>query len=74
MTRTSLLIRMKLETWDQNVNFNNGKRKNECLLYTQRPWRGETGSDISGIPIDAIKDIQVLRRRISNTVLMQLLV
>jgi iron complex outermembrane receptor protein len=33
-----------------------------ALLYTQTsPGRGETGSDISGIPIDAIKDIQVLR-------------
>jgi iron complex outermembrane receptor protein len=32
-----------------------------ALLYTQTsPGRGETGSDISGIPIDAIKDIQVL--------------
>jgi iron complex outermembrane receptor protein len=32
------------------------------LCYTQTsPGRGETGSDISGIPIDAIKDIQVLR-------------
>jgi iron complex outermembrane receptor protein len=32
------------------------------VLYTQTsPGRGETGSDISGIPIDAIKDIQVLR-------------
>jgi iron complex outermembrane receptor protein len=59
--RTSLLIRMKLETWDQNVNFNNGKRKNLVLVIHKRPWRGETGSDISGIPIDAIKDIQVLR-------------
>jgi iron complex outermembrane receptor protein len=41
----------------------NGKRKNlSALLYTQTsPGRGETGSDISGIPIDAIKDIQVLR-------------
>jgi iron complex outermembrane receptor protein len=41
----------------------NGKRKNlSSLLYTQTsPGRGETGSDISGIPIDAIKDIQVLR-------------
>ncbi len=41
----------------------NGKRKNlSALLYTQTsPGRGETGSDISGIPIDAIKDIEVLR-------------
>jgi iron complex outermembrane receptor protein len=41
----------------------NGKRKNlSALLYTQTsPGRGETGSDISGIPIDAIKDIVVLR-------------
>lgn len=41
----------------------NGKRKNlSALLYTQTsPGRGETGSDISGIPLDAIKDIQVLR-------------
>ena len=41
----------------------NGKRKNlSALLYTQTsPGRGETGSDISGIPVDAIKTIQVLR-------------
>ena len=41
----------------------NGKRKNlSSLLYTQTsPGRGETGSDISAIPIDAIKTIQVLR-------------
>jgi hypothetical protein len=46
------------------------------LLYTQTsPGRGETGSDISGIPIDAIKDIQVLETvHLHNTVLMQLLV
>ncbi|PKH51116.1 ferric enterobactin receptor [Tenacibaculum sp. Bg11-29] len=41
----------------------NGKRKNlSALLYTQTsPGRGETGSDISGIPTDAIKSVQVLR-------------
>ncbi|MBE7653520.1 TonB-dependent receptor [Tenacibaculum finnmarkense] len=41
----------------------NGKRKNlSSLLYTQTsPGRGETGSDISGIPTDAIKTVQVLR-------------
>ncbi len=41
----------------------NGKRKNlSALLYTQTsPGRGETGADISGIPTDAIKSIQVLR-------------
>ena len=41
----------------------NGKRKNlSSLLYTQTsPGRGETGSDISGIPVDAIKSVQVLR-------------
>ncbi|WP_233900293.1 TonB-dependent receptor [Tenacibaculum piscium] len=41
----------------------NGKRKNlSALLYTQAaPGRGETGSDISGIPTDAIKTVQVLR-------------
>ena len=41
----------------------NGKRKNvSALLYTQdSPGRGETGTDISAIPIDAIKSIQVLR-------------
>ncbi|MDP5093214.1 MAG: TonB-dependent receptor, partial [Polaribacter sp.] len=41
----------------------NGKRKNlSALLYTQTsPGRGETGSDISGIPIDAIKTVEVLR-------------
>jgi iron complex outermembrane receptor protein len=41
----------------------NGKRKNvSALLYTQdSPGRGETGTDISAIPVDAIKSIQVLR-------------
>ncbi|MFY9242209.1 MAG: TonB-dependent receptor [Polaribacter sp.] len=41
----------------------NGKRKNlSALLYTQTsPGRGETGSDISGIPVDAIKTVEVLR-------------
>ena len=41
----------------------NGKRKNlSALLYTQTsPGRGETGADISGIPTDAIKSVQVLR-------------
>ncbi|MGG8496745.1 TonB-dependent receptor [Tenacibaculum sp. TC6] len=41
----------------------NGKRKNlSSLLYTQTsPGRGETGADISGIPTDAIKTIQILR-------------
>jgi len=41
----------------------NGKRKNlSALLYTQTsPGRGETGADISGIPVDAIKRIEVLR-------------
>lgn len=41
----------------------NGKRKNlSALLYTQdSPGRGETGADISGIPTDAIKSIQILR-------------
>ncbi len=41
----------------------NGKRKNlSALLYTQTsPGRGETGADISGIPTDAIKNIQILR-------------
>ena len=41
----------------------NGKRKNlSSLLYTQTsPGRGETGSDISAIPTDAIKSIQILR-------------
>ncbi|WP_298779243.1 TonB-dependent receptor [uncultured Polaribacter sp.] len=41
----------------------NGKRKNlSALLYTQTsPGRGETGSDISGIPTDAIKTVEVLR-------------
>jgi iron complex outermembrane receptor protein len=41
----------------------NGKRKNlSALLYTQTsPGRGETGSDISGIPVDAIKSVEVLR-------------
>ena len=41
----------------------NGKRKNlSALLYTQTsPGRGETGADISGIPTDAIKRVEVLR-------------
>jgi iron complex outermembrane receptor protein len=39
----------------------NGKRKNLSAYFKTSPGRGETGSDISGIPIDAIKDIQVLR-------------
>lgn len=41
----------------------NGKRKNlSALLYTQdSPGRGETGADISAIPTDAIKSIQILR-------------
>ena len=41
----------------------NGKRKNlSSLLYTQTsPGRGETGADISGIPTEAIKTIQILR-------------
>ncbi len=41
----------------------NGKRKNlSSLLNTQTsPARGETGSDISAIPVDAIKRIEILR-------------
>lgn len=41
----------------------NGKRKNSsALVYTQTsPGRGESGSDISAIPTDAIKRIEVLR-------------
>ena len=41
----------------------NGKRKNlSALLYTQTsPGRGETGADISGIPTDAIKRVDILR-------------
>lgn len=41
----------------------NGKRKNlSSLLYTQTsPGRGETGSDISAIPQDAIKRVEILR-------------
>ncbi|MBY0574834.1 MAG: TonB-dependent receptor [Undibacterium sp.] len=41
----------------------NGKRKNSsALLYTQSsPGRGESGADISAIPQDAIKRIEVLR-------------
>lgn len=41
----------------------NGKRKNaSALVYTQTsPGRGESGADISAIPIDAIKRIDVLR-------------
>lgn len=41
----------------------NGKRKNaSSLVYTQTsPGRGESGADISAIPTDAIKRIEVLR-------------
>jgi len=41
----------------------NGKRKNmSSLLYTQTsPGRGETGADISAIPVDAIKRVEILR-------------
>lgn len=41
----------------------NGKRKNlSSLLYVQfSPGRGETGADLSGIPIDAIKRVEILR-------------
>jgi iron complex outermembrane receptor protein len=41
----------------------NGKRKNaSALIYTQTsPGRGESGADISSIPTDAIKRIDVLR-------------
>ena len=41
----------------------NGKRKNlTSLLYTQTsPGRGETGADLSAIPIDAIERVEVLR-------------
>lgn len=41
----------------------NGKRKNlSALVYTQTsPGRGETGADISAIPIDAIKRVEILR-------------
>lgn len=41
----------------------NGKRKNSsALVYTQTsPGRGESGADISAIPVDAIKRVEVLR-------------
>ncbi|MBX2900720.1 MAG: TonB-dependent receptor [Cyclobacteriaceae bacterium] len=41
----------------------NGKRKNlTALVYTQTsPGRGETGADLSAIPTDAIKRIEILR-------------
>lgn len=41
----------------------NGKRKNmSSLVYTQTsPGRGETGADISAIPTDAIKRVEILR-------------
>jgi iron complex outermembrane recepter protein len=41
----------------------NGKRKNlSSLIYVQfSPGRGETGADISGIPTDAIKRVEILR-------------
>jgi iron complex outermembrane receptor protein len=41
----------------------NGKRKNlSSLLYVQfAPGRGESGADLSAIPIDAIKRVEILR-------------
>ncbi len=41
----------------------NGKRKNlSSLLYVQfSPGRGETGVDVSGIPLEAVKRIEILR-------------
>jgi iron complex outermembrane receptor protein len=41
----------------------NGKRKNlSSLLYVQfSPGRGETGADLSAIPTDAIKRVEILR-------------
>ncbi len=41
----------------------NGKRKNlSSLLYVQfSPGRGETGADLSAIPPDAIKRVEILR-------------
>ncbi len=41
----------------------NGKRKNtSSLIYIQTsPGRGETGADISAIPVDAIKRVEILR-------------
>ncbi|MFE3867460.1 TonB-dependent receptor domain-containing protein [Flavobacterium sp. LS2P90] len=41
----------------------NGKRKNlSSLLYVQTsPGQGETGTDISAIPIDAIERVEILR-------------
>jgi len=41
----------------------NGKRKNlSSLVYTQTsPSRGESGVDISAIPVDAIKRVEILR-------------
>jgi iron complex outermembrane receptor protein len=41
----------------------NGKRKNiSSLLYVQTsPGRGETGTDISAIPIDAVERVEILR-------------
>lgn len=41
----------------------NGKRKNlSSLLYVQfSPGRGETGADLSAIPLDAIKNVEILR-------------
>jgi len=41
----------------------NGKRKNlSSLLYVQTsPGQGETGADLSAIPIDAIESVEILR-------------
>lgn len=41
----------------------NGKRKNlSALVYTQTsPSRGESGADLSAIPVDAIKRVEILR-------------
>ncbi len=53
----------------------NGKRKNlSSLLYVQfSPSRGETGVDISAIPQQAIKRVEILcDGALPNTVLMPL--
>ncbi len=41
----------------------NGKRKNlSSLLYVQfAPGRGEVGADLSAVPVDAIKNVEILR-------------
>src|SRR5258708_26423421 len=62
---TSLLDTYELRNMvpSRNLILINGKRKNlSSLVYTQTsPGRGETGADLSAIPQDAIKRVEILR-------------